>query len=209
MRKIIIFNTYTPNTSIFCRLQNETTFSDAPTEKLQNNRIFEVDTETCTGCHKRDAKIKTLLVNLDKFKKAYEQKIKLIRYWRSLAVYYKRGNIKPVMVRVNKPKRQVQKVPTTWIKSPIIPTELIKVEGKPHEDMDIDEASTVTEAETPRVEATKIERTTVEPTTIDAAKIETATLEVSTIEITDDEEIDVRVNNKPSVEVLTPLLKRN
>lgn len=68
----------------------------------QSKDIHEVSSTICIGCEKRDDRIQSLLNNLNKLKRAHEQKIKLIRYWKSLAMYYKCGSKPPLVVKVDK-----------------------------------------------------------------------------------------------------------
>lgn len=182
-----------------------------PSEITENERINRVESGNCNGCNQRDIRIQNLLVNLNKLKKANEQKIKQIRYWKSLAIYHKRGKNEPVVVRINKSKVRtrvkpvkittklnkakrkfvenvnvidgVRLVPKKRIKPVEISTELIKVEGQPTDYMDIDEPNT-----------------SVEPTI--------TIMETVVDDKVNDEEVDIKLN-EPSVEIVDRLLKRN
>lgn len=150
-----------------------------------------------------------MLVNLNKLKKANEHKIKQIRYWKSLAIYHKRGKNEPVVVRINKSKVSTRVRPvkiTTKLnknnakrkfaenvtingvrhvakkrREPVeISTELIKVEGKPADYSDIDEPNT-----------------SVKPTI--------TIIETVIDDKVNSEEVDIKVN-EPSVEIVDRLL---
>ncbi|XP_055305238.1 zinc finger protein 82 homolog isoform X2 [Sitodiplosis mosellana] len=196
-------STETPNTvqlvNINRIIQNTSTFCDAPTEI--DEQIDNVDSVECNGCYRRNDKIQCLLANIEKLKKSQEQKRKLICYWKSLAVYYKRGNREPIVVRVNKLKEKFKitqtkprkRVKPVSISNKILATELIKVEGKPTGPKD-DETNTLFEPETTTIELNEDE------------KVEHDDKVEPVEEVEEVEQVDITLK-KSDAEILNSLLK--
>lgn len=142
----------------FHSIQTPTTHNET------NKHIDNVDSAECNGCHKRDAKIKSLLADIERLKKSQEQKRKLICYWKSLAVFNtKRGKRETIVVKIDQLRQKFKRIPPIKRIRPIeitpeMSTELIKVEGMPIEAMDVEEANTSFEPETVVIEVAKKEK---------------------------------------------------
>lgn len=130
----------------FHRIQNST----------HNETDEHIDSADCNGCHKRDAKIKSLLAIIERLKKSQEQKRKLICYWKSLAVFNtKHGRKETIVVKIDQLRQKSKRIPPAKrTKSneitPEISLGLIKVEGTPIEPMDVERDKTSFEPE-PRI----------------------------------------------------------